>query len=241
MNAHLISRSNSLIYMLTGIIISVVVVTMVGFRKSMQKRQQFEDALFALANTDTLTGTYSRRRFEDLVQLEIERFHRYQRNACILLCDIDHFKTVNDTYGHQAGDDVLVAFAQICTDALRTSDIVGRYGGDEFIVCLPDIDRKNAFSVAERLRLTIDSASIPSRSSTLHVTSSIGIAHFTDIDALSIERVIAQADDALYSAKNRGRNQVVCLRGSEQDTGVSENDNTPTEHVTPGPREDTSF
>ncbi len=210
----LISRSNSLIYMLTFIIIIVVLGTMVGFRKSMQKRQQFEEALFEMANTDKLTGTYSRRRFEELLQLEIERFNRYQNNACILLFDIDHFKNVNDTYGHQAGDDVFVALTQICTDTLRKSDILGRYGGDEFIAFLPETDRKKAFRVAERLRRAVDSASIPSSGSTIRVTISIGIAHFKDIDALSIDRVIKQADDSLYSAKNRGRNQVVCIRKS---------------------------
>lgn len=207
----LISRYNYILYTLAFIIIIVVLFTMVGFRKSMKERQHFENALFEMANTDKLTGIYNRRRFGELLRWELKKYGRYQRNACLLLFDLDHFKKVNDTYGHQVGDDVLVAIAQICKTVLRKIDIFGRYGGEEFIAFLPETDREGALVVAERLRGTIESASIPSNEGPIHITISIGIAPFGDIDELSIDSVIKQADDALYSAKNRGRNRVFCI------------------------------
>jgi len=208
----LISRFNNLLYILTLIIIVIVVLVMLGFRKSMQDRKRFEIALFEMANTDKLTGIYNRRRFLELLEIEIDKFNRYKSNPCIMLFDIDHFKNVNDTYGHQVGDEVLVGLAGICKKVLRKTDIFSRYGGEEFILFLPEIDEENALNVAEKLRNTIASTPIPSSEGEISITISIGFTLFKTVDALSMDSLIKQADDALYKAKNRGRNQVVCAK-----------------------------
>lgn len=205
----LIFRTNYLLYALSFIIIIIALLSLFGFRKSLKERQRFEAKLFEMATTDKLTGICNRGRFVELLQWEIDKFIRYQNNGCVLLLDIDHFKKVNDTYGHQAGDDVLVTLAQTCKDALRASDIFARYGGEEFIAFLPETDRKRAFIVAEKLRQIVESISIQNYERTIHITISIGMTFFKDIEELSLDSVIKQADDALYTAKNRGRNQVV--------------------------------
>lgn len=163
-----------------------------------------------MANTDELTGLYNRRGFEEFLQWEFRKGERYHRMASILLLDLDHFKKVNDTYGHLAGDNVLVAVAQKCKSELRKSDILSRYGGEEFIALLPDTNRENALKVAEKMRQAIESTSISTSEGTIYLTISIGVASFGDKDELPIDEVIKYADDSLYSAKRSGRNMVFC-------------------------------
>ena len=231
----LISQFNLLIYISAIILINVVVLILIIFRDSMKERQKFEHTLLKMANTDELTGLYNRRGFEELLQWEYRKVERYNRKACILLFDLDHFKKINDTYGHKAGDDVLVAVAQKCKSELRKSDILGRYGGEEFIVLLPDTDRVSALRVAEKLRRTIEYTSISTSEGTINLTISIGVASFGDKHVLSIDRVIKYADDSLYIAKRSGRNQIFCaqvntfiergnayVRKGEHDKAISE-------------------
>lgn len=204
----LVSRTSALLYILSFITIVVVLLSIFGFRQSMKARHRHERELFVMATTDKLTGICNRRRFEDILTGEISRFNRYQNDGCILLLDIDYFKKVNDTYGHQAGDDVLVSIAQICKDALRESDTFARYGGEEFIAFLPETDREKALNVAEKLRRAVESTSTQSSNGDIQVTISIGMTYFKDIEKVSFDSVVKQADDCLYTAKNRGRNQV---------------------------------
>lgn len=210
----LISQFNLLLYFSAIIIINLVVLTLIIFRDRMKERQKFENTLLKMANTDELTGLYNRRRFEELLQWEFGKIERHQRKSCILLFDIDHFKKVNDTYGHQAGDNVLVTVAQKCKGELRKSDILCRYGGEEFIALLPDTNLESALKVAEKLRWAIESTSFSTPEGAIRITISIGVVSFGDTDKLSFDKVIKYADDSLYFAKRNGRNQTFCAQAN---------------------------
>ncbi|MGC8855481.1 MAG: diguanylate cyclase, partial [Anaerolineae bacterium] len=161
-----------------------------------------------LAITDPLTGLYNRRRFLELAQQEFERARRYRRKLSIIMFDIDHFKQVNDTYGHLAGDQVLLALATLCKQKLREADPIGRYGGEEFVALVIEADGHRAFQVGERLRHEVEKMSIPVPNGEIHITVSIGIASLAN-NIPDLQTLIARADQALYQAKRKGRNQVV--------------------------------
>jgi diguanylate cyclase (GGDEF)-like protein/PAS domain S-box-containing protein len=176
-----------------------------------------------LAITDSLTNLFNRRHFMDLARREFERARRYKTPLSIIMLDIDFFKKINDTYGHLVGDQVLQTTAYICRKNLRTVDIMGRYGGEEFVIMLPETpltrppDQKIATRdliplpaqiVAERLRKTIAQESFEIGENSIKITISLGVAEFNTSD-FSIENVIDHADQALLKAKNAGRNNVV--------------------------------
>jgi len=204
----LINRSNYIMYSLTLILIIVLLATMLRIRRDVGVRQQYESTLQKMANTDRLTGIYNRRKIEELLILEIDKYKRYKRDSSLFLLDIDHFKKVNDLYGHQAGDKVLKDVVDNCRKALRATDLIGRYGGEEFIVVLPELDHKMAIEVADRVRSAIECSSSTFEKDIINVTISIGIVHFSDMDDLSDESLIKHADKNLYTAKHNGRNQV---------------------------------
>jgi diguanylate cyclase (GGDEF)-like protein/PAS domain S-box-containing protein len=181
----------------------------VAFRDiSEQKAREVE--LLAMANTDMLTGIANRRYFFQRLQEEIQRLGRAGRRearSAVLLMDLDHFKQVNDTYGHAAGDEALRHFAQIARQSLRQSDLLGRLGGEEFAALLTAEDAAGALRVAERLRRNLKHKPIPTGAGTIGLTLSIGVTELQaqDQDAQSS---LKRADDALYAAKERGRNRV---------------------------------
>ncbi len=160
------------------------------------------------AITDGLTGLTNRRHFFTLAVNLYEHALRYSEPYAIIIMDIDHFKRVNDRYGHLSGDEVLRALAALCKGMLRKIDILGRYGGEEFVVALPNTSLENAVQVAERLRLAIASASFEYRGQSIHITVSQGVAALAH-DQEEFETVLERADRALYAAKNAGRN---CVR-----------------------------
>jgi diguanylate cyclase (GGDEF)-like protein len=165
--------------------------------------------LYQMAITDGLTTLYTKRYFEKKIQDAIAAFHSSKRGFCMLMLDLDHFKTVNDEHGHPVGDKVLVRLADLIRANIRHSDMPFRYGGEEFIVLLHDDDLENAVRTAERIRLTVEKTVLYSEGSTLlHKTVSIGIACFPHHFSKA-EELVAAADVALYEAKHRGRNQVV--------------------------------
>lgn len=172
------------------------------------KRQEIE--LDTLARTDALTQLPNRREIMELLQTEIERSERSRHPVAIMMLDIDHFKTINDTWGHAAGDRVLKAIADTARASLRRIDSCGRIGGEEFLVLLPETDRTEAAAAAERLRAAIAGKPIENDGQSVRVSVSIGVAirHEEDSPA-SPDPFIQLADRALYMAKESGRNRVV--------------------------------
>jgi len=169
-----------------------------------------EHRIMELANTDPLTGLLNRRAFMDRMEQEISRAQREKKSFSIILADIDHFKNVNDTYGHQVGDLVLQRFTGRLKTSARPYDFLGRYGGEEFLVCLPGADGLQAASVAERMREQIEDMEImlPDDSRSIRVTASFGTASYSVESGENTDLFIKKADDALYLAKNKGRNRV---------------------------------
>ena len=164
--------------------------------------------LTRLATTDFLTGVWNRRRFMELGEAEVARVRRSGRCFGAVMMDVDHFKAVNDTYGHNAGDNVLRALAEACVDRLRNVDIVGRMGGEEFALILPETDPQGAKLTVERLREHLGELAVPVDSGTLKVTVSAGVTTVQD-PSDSIEAALKRADAALYEAKGSGRNKTV--------------------------------
>jgi len=160
-----------------------------------------------MALTDTLTGIYNRRYFYELAQKEFSRSKRYQSPMSVILIDIDHFKNVNDHYGHLAGDQVLMQFVQRIQEELRTSDILARFGGEEFIILLPETNLGDATQVAERLREVTAQYPFLLVTAQAFITISLGVSCFR-FTTLSLDHLIDESDKALYEAKQFGRNRV---------------------------------
>ena len=161
-----------------------------------------------LAVTDGLTGISNRPSVEKSLQIEFERSKRYNSPLSLILLDVDHFKDVNDTYGHQKGDEILIAFASLLKKACRANDIAARYGGEEFVMVLPQSNAQGAFKIAERVREEMMKISFTGNESNFAVTVSCGVAEFNK-DYESINKLITVADRALYEAKNGGRNKTI--------------------------------
>ncbi len=176
--------------------------------RDITERKATEAKLRELATTDSLTGLYNRRRFLELSEREFAKCLRYNRSLAMFMIDIDHFKNVNDTHGHDAGDEVLRSLSEISIMALRNADIVGRLGGEEFGVLLPETGKEAAIEVAERLRTSVERAVIATNSAELTITVSIGVATMPP-DTKDIQALLKRADVALYDAKQSGRNRVV--------------------------------
>ncbi|MFA5679615.1 MAG: diguanylate cyclase [Pseudomonas sp.] len=161
-----------------------------------------------LALYDGLTGLLNRRHWETCLEREFARHTRYNNPASLVMFDIDHFKHLNDTYGHQAGDEVIRQVAQITREMVRDTDYAGRYGGEEFVVLLPDTPVDGAAQFAERLRKAIEQLQITHEQQPLSCSVSIGVA-LIRADMTHYKTLIEEADKALYQAKSAGRNQVV--------------------------------
>jgi diguanylate cyclase (GGDEF)-like protein len=160
-----------------------------------------------LATLDPLTGVWNRRRFLELAGAELGRARRYGRHLGIFLLDLDRFKLVNDTYGHAAGDEVLRTVVKRTREALRASDHIARFGGEEFVVLLPETDEEGTSIVAERVRVSLAQTPVLTDGRAVPITGSIGVANWLP-DEASIEQTLRRADSALYAAKQAGRNRV---------------------------------
>ncbi|HNR67357.1 MAG TPA: sensor domain-containing diguanylate cyclase [bacterium] len=170
-----------------------------------------------LAYTDELTAIFNRRYFNQCYEREIGRAKRYQRALSVLMIDIDHFKKLNDTQGHLHGDRVLKQMAQLFDDNIRKADILSRYGGEEFVILLPEIRAKEAVTVAEKLRKRVKSQNFNKGTGPAGgVTISIGVAAFPE-NGVMAEEVLHKADLALYAAKQGGRNRVVVANSLTND------------------------
>lgn len=169
-----------------------------------EKNKQLEYA----AMHDDLTGLFKRNYFMQLVQREIERIRRTGKEACIILIDIDHFKNVNDSFGHPAGDSVLREIAAIIINNLRIYDTPSRWGGEEFIILLPETSLDNGIKAAEKLKQCIEAHSITVGDKTIKITASLGVGVLTDRKDDGFNKVYYKIDEALYQAKKNGRNRV---------------------------------
>ncbi len=167
-----------------------------------------------LASTDPLTGIANRRQFFQTARRELERIRRTQGHACLAMLDIDHFKALNDCLGHSAGDKALRRVARIITKIVRPYDIIGRYGGDEFIFLFPDLSQEKSHALLERLRDTVEKARIPTGKGNPPITVSIGLVALRvdkPVSNAMLDRALMRADKALYTAKNESRNHICVL------------------------------
>ncbi len=174
-----------------------------GFQRISLYRQVEESAIH-----DGLTALLVRRYLLERLQEEVSRASRRGGHLVFLMIDLDSFKQINDTYGHLVGDVILREVAALIRRSVREMDLVGRYGGEEFAVVLPEADRGLGIQIADRIRQTIGSTSISAYDEKIHVTVSIGVAHYPE-DAVASEQLIEQADRAMYEAKRMGRNRTV--------------------------------
>jgi len=187
--------------------------TNILLQDEINERVRLEDELRHQATTDTLTGISNRRHFLELTQNEMNRAHRLNHPLAIVLLDIDHFKNINDTYGHAAGDQALSVFVKTCQQNLRAIDVFARLGGDEFVILLPETDCDQAYTALERFRKALTAAPFDFADQSIQITSSIGISNLAN-EPESLEAFLGRADEALYQAKKAGRNQIAIVHVS---------------------------
>lgn len=176
-------------------------------------RQQAEERLHRLASTDALTGLPNRKHLRELLDYTLEQARLAGTHFSLLEMDLDHFKTINDQYGHDVGDQVLRAVADVMTHRLRASDTPARWGGEEFLVLLPDTDMAGAERAGEGIRHTLSNLELKASHDKLAITTSIGVAEFPR-DGETVRELLMTADSRLYEAKRRGRDQVVTAGGT---------------------------
>jgi two-component system, cell cycle response regulator len=169
------------------------------------------------ATHDPLTSLWNRGVIEELLSREIHRSRREKTCTVVMLCDVDHFKQVNDAYGHNIGDDVLRELTKRLQRSVRSYDMVGRFGGEEFLVILNRCDGNSAATRAEHIRAAVAKRPFQTRSNSLAITISIGLALSTDFEHQSLDEILASVDAALYAAKNAGRN---CVRRARPAKGA---------------------
>ena len=173
-------------------------------RERTEELRELTEKYQMLSVTDQLTGLFNRRKLDEVLMYEFKKTQRYNHLLAMILLDIDHFKSVNDTYGHPVGDKVLVILADLLKQGVRHTDTVGRWGGEEFMVICPDTSAEEAVHLAEHLRAQIEHAEMPFER---NITSSFGLSEA--IDKLTVEQMVHYADEGLYEAKSTGRNKVV--------------------------------
>ncbi|MET0070940.1 MAG: GGDEF domain-containing protein [Candidatus Thiodiazotropha sp.] len=192
-----------LLFLVTGVISVLFAKNSVQKKVAFRKLQQY-------ATTDDLTGLANRRELDKVALREFKRATRFSRHLSVLMMDLDHFKTVNDSYGHNVGDRVLKHVADICLTAIRGQDFLARYGGEEFTILLPETDIGNAALLAQRICDEIAAKAYQDGAQPIFITISIGVSEVEDSDD-DVGELIYRADKALYEAKKRGRNRVVIL------------------------------
>ena len=177
-------------------------------REALEELNRRSKELEAQSRTDDLTGGYNRRHILVELEREVERALRYGRHLSGMMIDIDDFKSVNDRYGHLAGDRVLKEMAEVLEHSLRKIDILGRYGGDEFLIILPESPPDVAKVVGERVRQNVAAHSFLVHETTLHLTISIGLISFEDVQEIDPKAFIEKIDQAMFQAKRLGKNQI---------------------------------
>ncbi|MBC2736152.1 MAG: GGDEF domain-containing protein [Desulfobacteraceae bacterium] len=183
--------------------------TVLKYLSSNNTESKFHEDIYRLMTVDDQTQAFNRPYLQESLKREMSRALRYRRPLSLALLDIDQFKTINDTFGHPAGDAVLKAFVALISRNIRQSDLLARYGGDEFAIILPEADRDSALRFCEKLRELIASNTFRFEQQTLAVTTSIGLQSYTHTDGeKTVNQFVAAADAKLYEAKNAGRNRI---------------------------------
>jgi diguanylate cyclase (GGDEF)-like protein/PAS domain S-box-containing protein len=175
----------------------------IGILRDITERKKIEEMIYLQSITDPLTNIYNRRFFMQMMEQEMERTRRNGKPFSLIMFDIDHFKSVNDRFGHAAGDMVLKSIADTVKNRIRKTDCFARWGGEEFIILLPETSLKDAAGLAEELREKLSNMTLPEVG---HITASFGVASFRPSD--TIDTILLRADDMLYEAKAAGRNCV---------------------------------
>lgn len=183
-----------------------------GLERTVNERtadlQEQARILEEMAITDPLTRAYNRRQFYKLAEIEIKRAAETGLPLSVIVMDADHFKRINDNYGHQAGDQALIALTEICQQLIRCTDIFARYGGEEFVILMPNADMRDAKQIAERIRQKIEAHEINAENKKIRFTISLGVSTFTSEQQLAFDSLLTQADRALYVSKKAGRNRI---------------------------------
>lgn len=192
-------------------------------KKLQDELKRSNELLLELSNTDHLTGLFNRRYMMEALDKEVQRTVRKGGNLSLIMLDIDHFKLVNDSFGHLQGDVVLQKVALLLQKELRSYDCAARYGGEEFVAILPDSSLKEAVFVADRIRLSVQNTKFNGPLAQLNLSVSLGVSWFSTGQTTTVDGFIKQADDALYRAKSNGRNRVEFH--DPEDGKVCSNDN----------------
>jgi diguanylate cyclase (GGDEF)-like protein len=182
--------------------------TVLRFEYQDETDHAFQRHMFESASRDGLTGVLNKRYFLERLDADVAHARRYHQHLSLLLFDIDHFKAVNDTYGHPSGDHILRGVASVVTSAVRREDVFARYGGEEFGVLARSTDLSTAVDLAERLRRTVETGHFDAEGTVIPVTISVGVASLTQLPERTAAALVAAADEALYRAKAAGRNRV---------------------------------
>lgn len=183
--------------------------TVLKFTYTDQLDESFQKHMYDAALRDSLTSTFNKAFFSQRIEAECAYARRHKTNLALLMLDVDHFKRVNDVYGHPAGDRVLVNVAKAITAAVRLEDVLARYGGEEFAIICRGIELKNAVVLAERVRRKIEDLSILHEGTRIKITASLGAAAYPELPVESGQELVALADEALLRGKRQGRNRVV--------------------------------
>jgi diguanylate cyclase (GGDEF)-like protein len=184
-------------------------------KKRLEELREANERLARMTITDPLTGVGNRRHFDETLEIEVKRSNRSRSPFSLLMVDIDHFKRVNDTIGHQGGDELLKRVAATLRGSLRTYDTVSRFGGEEFAIIMPDTSADNAYAIAERIRCEVAAINRTRTLGDFPMTVSIGIRSVRGTESIDCGRLVADADQALYRAKNNGRNYTEVFKPAE--------------------------
>lgn len=176
--------------------------------RNITRRKQLEDELLEASQTDPLTHVANRRRLMEVLEFHFGAYRRYRHPMALIMFDLDHFKQLNDRFGHLTGDRVLRCLCDLCRQDLRENDLLARFGGEEFMIVLPSTTAERAAQTAERIRTHISTGVAAELDQALNVTISLGVSELLETDT-SLEQIIQRVDDAVYQAKDEGRDRVV--------------------------------
>ncbi|TBR37818.1 GGDEF domain-containing protein [Marinomonas agarivorans] len=208
----LTSEIMSIILWLSFICIMLAIIMGKALNVLRASRTTYEESLLSQATKDKLTGVYNRHSIDEYLEYSVMQFYDSKVEHCLVMFDVDHFKQVNDAHGHQAGDDVLKNLAKIVQNRLRDTDILGRYGGEEFIVILTNTDDRGGNAFAESLRKLIEETPVATCIGEINITVSLGVGSFADIEDLTPHTLVKKVDEAMYASKHAGRNRSTYVR-----------------------------